>query len=160
MIEIVKGVFEQYKTNTSLFLSALEEITREDSLKKIHENVNPPVYIAGHIVSARYYAANLIGLKVEHRYSDICRGGIELVDVKSYPSLNESIKDWNEISDKIFDRMEEITEVEFLAEPPSKFPTGDNTVRGGMIFLGSHDMYHIGQLIMIRRALGLKSPIG
>jgi hypothetical protein len=56
--------------------------------------------------------------------------------------------------------MEEISEEEFLAEPPGKFLSGDYTVRGGMVFLGSHDMYHIGQLIMLRKALDLKSPIG
>ncbi|MFH2048540.1 MAG: DinB family protein [bacterium] len=160
MIELAKGVFEQYKTNTRLYLSALEGINREDSLKQIHEKINPIVYIAGHIVCARFYAANLIGLKVAYKYNDICKGGIELVDVNSYPSLDESINDWNEVSEKIFERMGEISEEEFLAEPQGKFPSGDHTIRGGMIFLGSHDMYHIGQLIMLRKALGLKSPIG
>jgi len=160
MIELVKGVFEQYRTNTRLYLSALEGISREDSLKQIHNRINPIIYIAGHIVCVRFSAANLVGLEEEYKYNEICKRGVELVDASSYPSLDESINDWNEVSDKIYRRMGEISEEEFLAEPPGKFPSGDYTVRGGMVFLGSHDMYHIGQLIMLRKALGLKSPIG
>ena len=160
MNELIKSVYEQYKTNTGLFLRVFEGISREDSLKQIHENVNPLVYIAGHIVSARFVAARLLGLNEEYKYNDICRGGVELVDFKLYPTLDESLKDWNAVSEKIFTRLECISEGDFLAEPPGKFPTGDFTIRGAMVFMGSHDMYHIGQLIMIRKALGLKSPIG
>jgi len=45
---------------------------------------------------------------------------------------------------------------ERLDEPaPQRFPIDDETVLGEIAFLVQHDSYHIGQVALLRRQLGL-----
>ncbi len=160
MIDLVIPVYEQYRTTTGLFVATLSGMSEEVSQRKINDNTNPAVFIAGHIVYGRFVSANLLGLDVGYPFDGKCNRGAALEDSSVYPSLEESILLWDEISKKVFHKLEEISEDKFMAKPFRSFPTADETIRGALIFMGCHDKYHIGQLMMLRKSFGLKSVIG
>lgn len=160
MHDLTKPVAAFLKTTERLLVVSLEGITDEQSRQRMNDHTNPAVFIAGHMVSSRYTVAQLIGLDVGEPFDGRCNRGVAMQDAGVYPSLAESLKMWTEICNQVKGKLEAVTEAELMADSPYSFPTSDNNVRGGLIFLAGHDMFHLGQLTMLRKFFGLKGIAG
>jgi hypothetical protein len=78
-------------------------------------------------------------------------------DIEEYPSTEEILESWDRVSDILMRQLEAADTATLAAEPPFRFPVNDETVLGGVAFLAHHEGYHLGQLGLIRKALGLPS---
>jgi uncharacterized damage-inducible protein DinB len=71
------------------------------------------------------------------------------------PSLAEITEAWDAVSAHLLTALEELTEDDLKREATRRLPGSDGTVGSVLPFLAQHDSYHIGQMAILRRQLGL-----
>lgn len=150
-------LINQLNLNTRLLKNCIDGVDDESSVKPIIENVNPFAFIVIHLLDARYYIARLIDLDIVNPYKEQTDKARTAEDIPTYPALNEMFKHWQDIGIMLNKKMKELTEEKLAENPPFKFPIDDETLFGTLTFLMQHEAYHIGQLGLLRKAMGLPS---
>lgn len=157
MIDSLKPLHNIYKLHTKLFIKSLENVSNESGRIQLTDKTNNISFIATHILDARFYLGKYIGLKLNNPFEEKLKDVVKIDDMNDYPDLEEIRNLWNEISAKIADRFEELTEKDLINESEVKFPIDDKSKLGGITFLIDHESYHIGQLGFLRKSIGLNS---
>ena len=145
----------QFDLQTRLYTNTLAGITDEESNARNSENVNHMKWIAGHLLNTRVSSlTRLTGGEPNEAYAGQFGRGVALDPSATYPSIDEMTQKWNETSAKISEGLSQIPEEVLLSPSPAQAPIGDNTIRGLLAFLISHESYHIGQLSLLRKMVG------
>lgn len=150
-----KALYEILNLNTRLFINTFDEVNEVIARKRLNDKTNNMIFIACHLLDARYYLANLIGIDEPCPYKEIFDQANSIKDIKEYPSLEEIKSSWLDISDRIVKKMSELEAAQLEAKSPQKFPIDDESLLGGIAFLVDHEGYHIGQLGLLRKYFGL-----
>ena len=158
----IENIIRQYTLLTDWFLSALEGINDQDGRKKIADNSNSLEWIAGHLLTGRY--RNIIRLQVQiEPYKYINKfidqtipppNAIKFDKRTAYPSLTDSREEWTYYGKIFLDRLNELDEDLLKNEIPFNVLSGGNKVEDALTFMVMHEAYHIGQMSIIRKALG------
>ena len=144
----VEFLYKQLKLHNSLFANVLKDA---DDISKVRSgDSNHAAWLAGHLVSARYFIANLIGLEDKEPHADLFGNGKAIDESLAYPSLSESLTQFREISEKLAEAFPNVSDEQLSAEAPFNTPMG-NTIGDFVAFLVEHEAYHIGQIGLIRR---------
>lgn len=151
MMNVVKA---QFDLHTALFNNCLENITEEQAWNRANENVNPLIWMAGHLVGTRMGMSQFGGFEPDPSFEAFFGHDQKLDMNKTYPPL-ESIKTaWNEISGKISTGLAAMPDEALSAPAPAKVPVADDTMSGFMAFLMHHEAYHMGQMGILRKYVG------
>jgi uncharacterized damage-inducible protein DinB len=142
--------------NTRLFRNCFIDVSDEMAGRIITERTNTMIFIALHCLDARVFIAEVAGVSLSHPFPEIASAA-RLADIESYPSLNELLRAWTEVSGGLSRALETVTEAALQAASPRRFPGSDGSRRGALSFLVQHESYHIGQLSLLRRIFGLAS---
>lgn len=143
--------------NTKLWLNCLEGVTDEAAWSRSNTPINNAGFIALHLIDARFFMADLLGLEAANPYAEALaevRSPADLPEAYQ-PSLDELRRVWQEVSDVLLDGVPTVEEAVWRRTSPQRFPVEDPSVLGGMHFLVNHESYHIGQLALLRKYLGL-----
>ena len=62
---------------------------------------------------------------------------------------------WRDVSGALTRAMTEATEIQLVAPAPRAFPIADKSVLGALTILTYHEGYHLGQIALLRKALGV-----
>ncbi|HLY69289.1 MAG TPA: DinB family protein [Puia sp.] len=158
----IKILAEQFSLNTRLFNNVLEGIEDVQGNKRVNEEVNHLQWIAGHITNARYNYSAMLGLETIFEYKELYVDptapppGNRAIDPKiKYPSLSKIAELWNELALSFVDAISKVSDEQAVAVLPFGTPINDNSFIGFFGFLLSHESYHIGQMSLIRKYLGL-----
>ena len=130
------------------------DITEEHAKAHFANSPNHIAWITGHLVSSRYMLGSVLGLTDREPFPELFERGQGIQDNAVYPSIDKLIEGWEELSEKIMDRLGTLTEDDLQADPPIQTPIADNTLRGFITFICHHEAYHIGQLSLARRFFG------
>lgn len=149
-----------FRTNDSLFHRALESIPREDLLRRPHDDSNPLIWVAGHVLTSRASLAKLTGERLDVPWSEMFARGSTVTANISYPETAEVISQWDHVTEKLMQRLALLDDEELSKPSPFPIPTGDKTKRGAVIFLNYHETYHIGQMAFLRKWLGYSQLVG
>ncbi len=149
-----------YTLNVKLLEQALNDIKDEHIHTRPNEHTNSIHWIYGHITSSRYNIAKILRINAEHNFEKLFIRAADLTASEDYPALPEVIDSFNNITEKIKDRFENITEEEFRAKSEYAFPGQEKTVQGSLTFLNFHETFHIGQIALIRKFLGYGRLVG
>jgi hypothetical protein len=148
----------QYDLHNLLFNNVIVDINEEESNIRLVPSINNVKWLAGHLVWAQGNLARLGRVQVEIPWVGHFLGGPATKEEKSaakgeLPSL-EMIRDkWNEIGPTIRNGLENLT-LEAL-NSPVEFPIAlFKTQEGLWTFINHHQAYTIGQIGILRRALG------
>ena len=152
-------IVEILELDTRLFEKALADLDREALVRRIVANSNPIIWIAGHLTWARFSMAGLLDAKLTFPFPPVFGRGAVLGDEASLPHADEVLSAWRDVSDILADRLSEATEAQLMAPSPRPLPIGDKTILGMIAFLTYHEGYHIGQLALLRKALGLSGLV-
>ena len=145
----------QFDFHTRLFNNVLEGITEAESSKRNAEQINHIKWVAGHIVNTRIGSlSKLAGIEPDESYAVQFARGSSLDPNASYPPLEEIKSRLNETSTAISDHIAKIPEEVLAAKSNAAVPIADDTVRGLLAFLMSHEALHIGQLSLLRKMAG------
>lgn len=148
-------VLEILKLDTRLFEKALDGLDRQALVRRPMEHANPVIWIAAHLTGARFGMAALLGEKRPFPFADGFGKGATLPDEAALPQVEAVLAAWREISEPLTRGLAEVPDARLAAPSPRRFPIGDRTVLGAITFLTYHEGYHIGQLALIRKAMGL-----
>lgn len=149
-----------FRLNTRLFLNCLDGLSDELARSRPAAGCNSLAYIALHLHDARHYLAEYLGTTVADPFGPITAEARSIDDISVYPSLAEARTAWLEITEALERRFRELSDEELERPSPPQapdFPVDDKTTLGGVAFLLQHESYHLGQLALLRRILGLEA---
>ena len=144
------------KVNTRLFVNALEGVDDEAARMRPSGETNNAAFVALHVLDARAYLARYLGLEYQHPFGGL-EGVSAIEDMADYPTLEDILGAWREVSDLLEQRLPTLSTDELEKESSQPFPIDDGRVVGGLAFLLLHESFHIGQLALLRKYLGLSS---
>jgi len=145
---------EQLRLNTLLFGRCLEDVDDTTARTRPNEKTNNPVFVALHLVHARCWLAQRIGIRVDDPFTHL-RDVNRVEDLTDPPTL-ETLRDlWAEVSPALAAKFGQLGDPDLMRPSPGTLPGVQPTLLGDLAFLLMHEAYHIGQLGLLRRYFGL-----
>ena len=140
----------------------LDDVTDEESTYRPYEQANHICWLAGHLV----YNAGLVlkSLSSEKEYPAdweimFSRGSVTDDNSPVYPSLTEIRNKLYSMYNKQLQLLDKMT-IEDFTKNLDTIDESDNSPLRSIQFLCSHEFYHLGQIMMIRRILGRDRSFG
>ena len=141
--------------NTHLFGNCLDGLSDEQAVTRVVEGTNHVAFLAAHMADSRFFALKVLGQTVENPLAPVLAGAKTLEDVKGPLPLDATRAAWATVSAALRAALESLTPEQLDAPSTMRFPISDKTLLGVIAFLVQHDAYHLGQLSLLRRQLGL-----
>jgi len=143
------------EVNTRLFKNCLRDVDDPQALARIDGRTNHLSFLACHLVGARAYLAGALGGNGSDPFAELTSDARTIDEVPRFPSVAELLEAWTVVTARLMDPMTRLGPVELEAKAPASFPIDDPTVLGMLAFLMQHDAYHVGQMALLRKHLGL-----
>ena len=142
------------KLNTRVFEKAIGDLDRESLVKRFIDHANPMVWIAAHLAWARVGMAGFLGDRPSFALEPLFSKGAGIPEEDRLPQRDVLVGAWRDVSAILEERLAQATEEQLTAPAPRSFPIEDKSTLGGLAFLVYHEGYHVGQLALMRKALG------
>lgn len=158
----MEQLFRQFRLLTDWYLSVLEGIQPADGCRTLSEHNNSLEWLAGHLLATRCRHIARLGRQAEwlpslDAYIDptLPLPGIRPFDRnRAYLGLAECAEAWGRVSKTFLATLEAADEPVLQTVLPLRGPTGGDTVGDFLISAVLHESFHIGQMSIIRKALG------
>ena len=154
MLPELAAVHRILTLNTRLLHNCLEGVDDSVGIRRVTADTNSLAFLAAHLSQSRHYACMIAGRPLTDPLEDRLKGK-SLDDVGALPSLAEITATWDAVSAHLLKTLEELTDEDMKREATRRLPGSDGTVGSVLPFLAQHDSYHIGQMAILRRQLGL-----
>lgn len=157
MPQLTDPIVEILELNTRLFRNCLSGADEETIRRRITDNTNSLHFLGCHLVDSRYFVLKMIGETVSSPFPELdsVRTIAEMPDPG--PSLKALLESWEHVSPILGERIRGLGVAELEAVSQTQFPSVPGTLLGGLTFLMQHESYHIGQMALLRKALGFKA---
>lgn len=142
------------RTNTELLLNCLAGLDDARARQRLTSASNSIAFLVAHMVQCRHAIAAALGAPLPDRMGPYLDAARSLDDVGVLPSLTELRDAWERVSAHLAVQIER-ADTPGLRSPGRAVPGGDGTVLGEMAYLVQHDSYHLGQVSLLRRQVGL-----
>ncbi|MGO9337677.1 MAG: DinB family protein [Terracidiphilus sp.] len=142
-----------FNLNANLLEKSFEGLTPEEWQKSPNE-MNPMIWIAGHIVWARSRALNFLGTKWSRPWLAQFGRGEKIADLAQCPSPEEVLLAWQDVKKALNSALEDASDETLCAGCPPGPPSFDGKLSGSISFFALHESYHVGQAACLRRWLG------
>ena len=148
------------RLNTRLLRNCLAGMTDEAAGVRLSPATNNAAYIAAHCSDARFYLLRLVGVELANPLTPYMGKARSIDDIAQLPPLDVIRESWTTASHALRDRLAAMSPAEVDAEVPNAppFPGSDKSVLSLLTFLVQHESYHIGQLAILRKYVGLPAP--
>ena len=150
----VQPLSEILNLNTDMVVNSLDGVSESEAAGQPIAGANSASFLLAHLVDARYFFARLIGERLENPHHEAFRAVRSMADAASLPPLSEMRDSWLRVSAHIMSALEKATPETLASVTEQRFPVDDRTVVGALAFLAQHESYHLGQLALLRKALG------
>lgn len=150
----MEQIIAQFRLHSQLLKNVCKDFNTQQT-EQTHGEANHVKWLVGHMVSTRYYTANLLGLEAEFKYTELFKHGSTPAAGDQYPSIDTFLEEWNPISTLLVEHLEKMTAADWEKEAPFAFPIHDGSLKGSFSFMADHEAYHIGQLGYARKIAGL-----
>jgi len=116
---------------------------------------NPAIWILGHMVSSRRHILRQLGTDVPAEgYDGLFSMGKERDREVTYPPAELLMDDYKHTGRRLSDILALVSREQADEAVEHQAPDGSTTVEGAINFYFFHEVYHLGQLGLIRRVLG------
>jgi hypothetical protein len=145
------------RLNTKLLRNCLDGMTDEAAGSRPSAATNNAAFIAAHTTDARFYLLRLLGVELANPLTPYIAKARSIDDIARMPSLDVIRDGWASASHALRDRLDAMTAGELEADVPNapRFPGTDKSALSVLTFLVQHDSYHVGQLSLLRKYVGL-----
>jgi uncharacterized damage-inducible protein DinB len=145
----------QFDLQTRLFNNVLSGISDEDSNDRPSDSANNMKWVAGHLLNTRAsLLTQLTGGTPDASYAGQFGRGVSFDPNATYPPIEEIAAKWKETAAAISNGLAHLPEEVLDSKAPTQGPVADESFRGLLAFLISHESYHIGQLSILRKMVG------
>lgn len=153
----------QFELGTRLYCNVLDNVSEEDASVRIHDTSNHLKWIAGHLLTIRNRNAIRIGAAVQpfvHADKYAVNGmpppNARALDVAiAYPSIGEIRDEWSACSGPFVAAVDALSDEQLRTEASFSTPIGGKTTLENLAFMAYHEAFHIGQMSIIRKSIGL-----
>ncbi len=145
----------QLRLQDRLFLNCLDGMSDEAARQRLTTETNNVTFIAVHLIDARYYLAKQLGSGMAHPFGDVFENVRGIEAMPYWPPLESVRMAWEAVTAEVNAMLEGISEDDLSTKTAARFPVDDKTLLGTLAFLVHHEAYHIGQLSLLRTAVGL-----
>ena len=151
----------QLRLNSRLFVNCFEGVDdglaqRRVSAVGFAVEANPMAFLGVHLVDSRHILARLLGKTLDKPFPqyDSVRHASQIAE---YPAVSDILDAWHQLAGALDGLLPELTDDVLGGKAPYDFPVqaDDATMLGGLAFLLQHEAYHLGQLALLRKLLGL-----
>ncbi len=149
---------EIFKANYNLLNEIFSKLDEETANRRISENTNPIIHIAGHITNYRFALLKRLGENSSFRWEETFKRGAGRSDM--YPSPHQIKEEFNAVSEKLMKKLEALNDTDLDTVLPVKGPFNDNTVLGIISFMSFHESYHMGQCAFIYKEIFNEGLVG
>ena len=147
MEESVKQLGRQLELTAKYLRKALDGLGGGKDVAQASAILNPPLWLAVHLTEARAFLLRMMGADYEPPWGgDLTVADEDLNDPTKYPQVEEIRGAWDEVTEKLLKRLDELTSEDLSQPPPKDLPIDDCTLMGVLNFLAYHETYHVGQL--------------
>jgi hypothetical protein len=161
----LEHLINQYQVLNVWFMNVIEGISNDDGKKVSIDKTNSIEWLCGHLITGRYRNIMRLGIQIEpYKHLDkfvnqsIPPPNAIAFDPKlNYPSLEECRNQWKTYTEIFMNGLRTVDESVLKSSLPFPIPTGGTTVHDALVFIVLHETYHIGQMSLMRKALGYSS---
>jgi hypothetical protein len=153
MTPAMQTALNTLRFDNKLFLELVATLDDDTARRRTADDVNPIIWIAGHLLNSRRYLLGLFG--EERTLSFEARLAAKYDPAAEYPSMSDIKSAWIDISDALFTQMEGASDDHYTKKIDWNLPNGDKTVRGAVLFYTYHEAWHLGQIAYARKAMGM-----
>jgi uncharacterized damage-inducible protein DinB len=144
--------------NSKLLRNCLDGVSDEVARRQPNPETNSVAFLACHVVDARDYLAQLLGVErtgpqLHHNMQTYAA----VVNQEKEPPLSEILSAWGAVTTDLRRRLQELDAKTLDRESPQSFPIEDGSLFGAIVFLLHHESYHIGQIALVRKYNGVGS---
>ena len=143
------------RLNAQLLRNCVDGLSEAQASSRVLPALNSIAFLVAHMTDARHTLLALLGGTAVNPLAPLFEGARGIDDVSSLPTLAELLEGWARVDEALDARLDAVSVAALEAPSPQAYPGGDRSVLGALAFLTQHDSYHIGQLALLRRALGL-----
>jgi len=143
------------RLHTRLFLNALDGVDDDAAARRPEGRTNNITFVALHTLDARCWLAGLLGEPVTHPFDEQLKDVESVDDLDTLPPLAEVRAAWREASASFEALLDRLNAADLAGPSPMPFPIDDTTTLGGLVFMLHHEAFHVGQLALLRRYVGL-----
>lgn len=147
-------LYDIFKLNSRLFLNCLDGMNDDQASWRAGDGLSSAAFIAMHLVDTRHGLAAKLGLELDNPFAEI-KGRKSVVEMRNVPGLDGTREAWKAVTGELRQRFAQLTEADLGKDSGTKLGIDDKSMLGYIGFLMQHDSYHIGQLGLLRRQLGL-----
>jgi hypothetical protein len=145
----------RFRFNESLINMVTDKFDAEDWAAAPETGGNNPIWILGHITTSRRCLLRQLRIEVpEESWERFFGMGSQLKDPGAYPSPASLDEHFRNAGAALTKRLGNLTIDEADAPMGTTFPDGSNTIGKGAHFLYFHEVYHLGQIGLLRRMRG------
>ncbi len=155
MTDALGPLAEIFRLNTRLFLNAIVDLDEVDATARPNLHTNSVAFIAGHLVETRAWMGRFLGLDTPAPFGGALEHAVGIDQIRNMPKLAEIRPSWEAVSERLSARLEQLDGKTLGAPSSQRFPGVAGTVLGSIAFLIQHESYHVGQLALLRKYLGL-----
>lgn len=141
--------------NTRLFVNCLDGVTDDALRRQPSPETNNIGLLACHVVDARCYLLKLLDVEVPDPFGGRLERVQKVADMTWYPSVAELLAWWRDLGSALDARLGELTDADLVKPVKQSLPVDDPTLLGAIAFLVQHESYHIGQISLLRKYVGL-----
>lgn len=151
----VASIAEILRLNTRLFRNCLDGMSEAQALARPTTATNNVCFVAAHVAHSRYYLLSVLGDTRPSPLLPFVGNARSIEDVQELPPLDLIRTAWSDASHGLRDRLPSITAEELGQTVETRLPLPDRSVLGIATFLTQHDSFHVGQLALLRKYVGL-----
>ena len=152
----IKPLASIFQINSKLLINSFKDINEELALKRPNKRTNSMMFILLHTLDARYFLLNELGVKVKNPFGKYVDWANTIDDINEYPKLKRVLTDWNKADMLLHEKLNRLTQKQLDKKTDMTFPSGKKVV-DMIAYMAEHCAYHIGQLALIRKFIGMKS---
>lgn len=154
MIPELTPVHQILSLNTRLLHHCLDGVDDALGTRRVTPDTNSLTFLAAHLTESRHWICLMAGRPLANPLEGRLKGKT-LDDLGPLPTLAEITAAWDAVSAHLLTMLGELTSEDLGREATRRLPGSDGTVGSVLPFLAQHDSYHIGQMAILRRQLGL-----
>lgn len=155
-------LFKQFSLLTDWYLSVVENVQPADGRRTLSEHNNSLEWLAGHLLVTRCRLSARLGAQLApwphldaYVNPALPLPGFRPFDKnRAYPSLAECAAAWESASNTFLTALQAADQSVLQTVLPISGPTGGDTLADFLVSAVLHESFHIGQMSIVRKALG------
>ena len=155
MPNVAEPIRAVFRLNTDLVINCMAGVDDATAWKQVTADTNHMAFILAHLITARHLIADAFGSPLPSPLEGVMDRATKVSDVIELPPIDELLGHWRAVSAHLSDAIGRLSDETLLEPTPMKFPIEGDARLSVLAFFVQHDSYHVGQLALLRRQLGM-----